>query len=85
MEETKVLQALSQFLIALDLEPHTFEDMSRKMGHSTNLQIVEEGLKIAHAAIVLITPDEIAQLRERYALPGERAEFELQPRPNVLF
>jgi predicted nucleotide-binding protein len=51
-------------------------------------EILTAGFRIAHAAVVLLTPDDEARLREEFRKPND-PEYESkllpQPRPNVLF
>jgi Predicted nucleotide-binding protein containing TIR-like domain len=51
-------------------------------------EILEVGFKIAHCAVVLLTPDDEARVRDEFRLPDDpEYEWKLspQPRPNVLF
>ena len=86
----RVRVSLFTFLRALELQPMEWTDVveaTQNPAPHIN-EILSTGFKIAHAAIVLLTPDDEARLREEFRTPDDPAyESDLypQPRPNVLF
>jgi predicted nucleotide-binding protein len=81
----KAKSAMVAFLRALALRPIDWEEAVRATGSGspTTLEIVRKGLEIAHAAIVLMSPDEIVSLHPDLAEPHE-LEPTMQVRPNVI-
>ena len=82
--------SLFTFLRALGLEPLEWTDVveaTQNPAPHIN-EILQTGFQIAHAAVVLLTPDDEARLREEFR-GRDDAEYESvlypQPRPNVLF
>lgn len=84
-----VLRSIMLFLRRLDLRPLGWGDVLQGTGESSPFlgQAVARGAEMAQAAIVILTPDDLAMLH-----PALRDENELsyetalagQPRPNVL-
>ena len=86
----RIRVALFTFLRALGLEPLEWTDVveaTQNPAPHIN-EILQTGFQIAHAAVVLLTPDDEARLREEFR-GRDDAEYESvlypQPRPNVLF
>ena len=82
--------ALFGFLRSLDLEPLEWtvlvEATQNPAPHIA--EILTTGFRMAHAAIVLLTPDDEARLREELRKPSDpdyESDLLPQPRPNVLF
>jgi predicted nucleotide-binding protein len=82
--------AMFTLLRALGLEPLEWTDVVEATGRPCPHinEILRAGFKLAHAAVVLFTPDEDARLKPEFRrasdLPSE-TELGPQPRPNVLF
>ena len=79
--------ATVQFLHALHSDPLTWEQAVALTGKAapTTLEVVSMGLRAACAIVVLLTPDEQAQLREQFVESGRSSQPGFQPRPNVIF
>jgi predicted nucleotide-binding protein len=86
----RVRVALFGFLRSLGLEPLEWTALVEATHNPAPHigEILRSGFSVAHAAIVLLTPDDEARLREEFRRTSD-AEFESQllpqPRPNVLF
>jgi predicted nucleotide-binding protein len=85
-----VRNALFTFLRSLGLEPLEWtalvEATNNPAPHIN--EILKAGFKMANAAVVLLTPDEEARVRESFRYeddPKFEGELSPQPRPNVLF
>jgi len=81
--------ALFDFLRAIGLHPLEWSELVRRTGKPSPFigEVLDE-LKNAQATVVLMTPDDEAQLREQLREGGDAShETELTPqaRPNVLF
>ena len=82
--------ALCAFLQSLDLRPVEWTEAITATGVASPhiSQILEAGLAMSKAVVVLLTPDDEARLREPYRGKNE-PEYESrlmpQPRPNVWF
>ncbi|MBX3100773.1 MAG: nucleotide-binding protein [Salinibacterium sp.] len=82
--------ALAQLLSALDLRIVTWEDAARGAGGGTphTLDIVRAGVDMANAVIVLMTPDDVGQVKPDFMnVRDSTAELSLsgQARQNVVF
>jgi predicted nucleotide-binding protein len=82
--------AMFEFLNSLGLEPLTWEKLLATTGEASPYvgQVLSVGFRVAHAVVVVLTPDDEARLRAPLRGPREPAyETELTPqaRPNVLF
>jgi hypothetical protein len=85
-----IRNALFTFLRALDLEPLGWEALveatNKPAPHIS--EILKAGFAMADAALVLLTPDEEARVREPFRQhddPEYEGMLSPQPRPNVLF
>lgn len=82
--------AVSAFLRSIDLQPIEWSEAVRNTGEAAPFvgQVIEAGFSAAQAVVVILTGDDLAQLRpellERDDPPHER-EATPQARPNVLF
>ncbi|MEH1013654.1 CATRA conflict system CASPASE/TPR repeat-associated protein [Micromonospora sp. CPCC 206060] len=88
--DLQVVDAFSGFLRALDLHPLDWEEVVNNTSAATPYlgDVVRQGFENIQAAVVLLTPDDVAYLHPD--LHGEdEPEHERQPtgqaRPNVLF
>lgn len=82
--------ALAQLLTALDLRIVTWEDAARGAGGGTphTLDIVRAGIDMANAVVVLMTPDDVGQVKPDFMnVRDSTAELSLsgQARQNVVF
>jgi hypothetical protein len=87
---TAARNALFTFLRALGLHPLEWSEVVKETGKGSPYigEVLETGFLIAQAVVVLLTPDDEAQLREPYRRPDDPAyELALTPqaRPNVIF
>jgi predicted nucleotide-binding protein len=86
----KIRRALFSFLRAVGLEPLEWQEAITKTGKGTPYvgEILDTAFREAVAVVVLLTPDDSAQLRREFIKPSdpgyERKPFG-QARPNVLF
>ena len=86
----KIAAALIQYLRALQLHPVEWE-VARQKTHKPNPyigEILRKGFEMAAAVVVLMTPDDLARLKDEFLGPDDDdSEKRLtgQPRPNVLF
>ncbi|MFY1635766.1 CATRA conflict system CASPASE/TPR repeat-associated protein [Solwaraspora sp. WMMB335] len=84
------VNAFWDFLRALDLRPREWEDIVGATRTATPFlgAAVRQGFEDVRAAVVLLTPDDVAHLHPELHSPGE-PDHETQPggqaRPNVLF
>jgi hypothetical protein len=81
---------LFAFLRALHLHPLEWEQARKLTGKSTPYvgEILAAGFNAAQAAVVLLTPDDEARLREPYRHQGDgddETQLTGQPRQNVIF
>ena len=88
--DAKAKQAIIEYLTALGLDGFDWGEPVSATGSGTPFtgHIVDEAFKLAHAVIVLLTPDELAMLHpDLYEGRDKVADRELtsQVRPNVLF
>ncbi len=84
--ETK--SEIENFLRRIDLKPIWWEEARRATRKTTasNLEIVQAGLKMAQAVLVLMTGDDQARLHDtlNHKRDVSEAKLERQSRPNVL-
>lgn len=80
--DTDTVDRVVAYLKDIGLEPLTFDDAKTMLGTGmpTILQVVDKGMDESWAVLVLVTPDDIAKMREE---PDEEARK--QARPNVIF
>ncbi len=88
--DAEAKQAVLEYLTALGLDGFDWGEPVSATGSGTPFtgNIVDEAFKLAHAVIVLLTPDELAMLHpDLYEGRDKVADRELssQVRPNVLF
>src|ERR1039458_6511214 len=86
----RIRVALFTFLRTLGLEPLDWTAVVEATGNPAPHinEILQTGFKIAHAAVVLMTPDDEARLRQEFRAPDDppyESDLYPQPRPNVLF
>ena len=82
--------ALFDFLRAIDLRPLEWAEAVQSTGRPSPYigEILSEAFSKAHAVVVLMTPDDDAQLRKHLRSdhdPPHETELSGQARPNVLF
>lgn len=88
--DVRLRNSLFTFLRSLGLEPLDWTALVEATGNPSPqiTEILKVGFKIAHSAVVLLSPDDEARLREEFRTPDD-PEYEIklspQPRPNVLF
>jgi len=86
----KIRRALFSFLRAVGLEPMEWQEAIAKTGKGSPYvgEILETAFREAAAVVVLLTPDDLAQLKKEFLKKGDPA-YERKPagqaRPNVLF
>lgn len=82
-----IRHAMFTFLRSIGLTPLSWEQANRYTGKGspTTMEIIDAGMKNANAIIILLTGDDIVRLHEKLLKPNESEDFQLQPRPNVLF
>jgi len=83
-------KSMFAFLRALGLKPMEWSHAvnEAKGGNPYVGDIIETAMAKVQAVIVLLTPDEMAYLKEQFWAPGDRTgdgKPQGQPRPNVLF
>lgn len=88
--DEQIRLAMFDFLRALDVQPLGWERMVNATGSPVPhvLDIVRKGFELAAAVVVLLTPDDIAELHEslrRPDDPGYESAPAGQPRQNALF
>jgi len=88
--DMRLRNSLFTFLRALGLEPLDWTALVEATGNpSPHIdEILRVGFKIAHSAVVLLSPDDEARLREEFLTPDDpeyESKLSPQPRPNVLF
>lgn len=82
--------AMFAFLRAIDLDPLEWSEVVRSTGrpNPSVLEVVETGMRLAHAVVVLMTGDDEARLLPQFIVTRDSKE-EVGPtpqaRPNVLF
>ena len=82
--------ALFGFLRSIDLRPIEWSEAVKATGRPTPYigEILDAAFSLAHAVVVLFTPDDEARLREQFKTdsdPSHEVELSGQARPNVLF
>jgi predicted nucleotide-binding protein len=80
-------KALFDLLRAADLRPMEWEQMVALTGTGSPYigEVLDKGLEVAQAIVVLFTGDDVAHLKEELLAQGEAAEEPTpQPRPNVI-
>ena len=81
--------AMFEFLRSIGLNPIEWSQAVTATGEASPYigTVLDEAFDTAQAVIVLMTPDEIAYLRDEYALDDADPECKPSPqvRPNVLF
>ena len=83
----KARRALFELLRAAGLKPREWEQAVKRTGKGTPYigEVIDAGMGIAQACVVLFTGDDLAALRIELLKAGEQAEQPmLQPRPNVI-
>ena len=85
----KAKKAMFSLLEAAGLRPLEWEIVASQHAPQppTIPGVLEMGFKMAQAAVVLLTGDDEARVREEYKLPGDQqyeTDLTPQPRPNVL-
>jgi predicted nucleotide-binding protein len=88
--DEKVRGTLFGFLRAVGLRPLEWSQVIDATGEGSPYvgTVLSKGFSIAQAAIILLTPDDEARLREHLRSDHDEpfeAELRPQPRPNVLF
>jgi predicted nucleotide-binding protein len=86
----KIRTAAFGFLRSLELEPIEWHQAVEATGNPAPhiSEVLERGFSMANAAVVLLTPDDVARLREEFRRPEDptyECDLTPQPRPNVLF
>jgi predicted nucleotide-binding protein len=86
----RLTESLFAFLRALGLDPLEWTTLVHSTGTGAPYigDVLDEGFAIAHAVVVLMTPDDQAQLVEELrgeAEPPHEIELTPQARPNVIF
>src|SRR5699024_7284395 len=79
--------ALENLLRRMDIRPVTWTDAAKHAPTQETLKIVETGMAIAQAVIVLFTPDDQAMLKDQFHQPNDDANERRptgQARPNVI-
>jgi predicted nucleotide-binding protein len=82
---SKIRDAMFAFLRAIGLHPLEWSQVVASLGEGSPYigRVIDKGLNLAQAAVVLMTPDEQSELDAHLVMPGESAT-RLGPRPNVL-
>lgn len=87
---SKIRASVFQFLREVGLHPLEWGDLVEATGNPapTIIEVLRNAVDVAHAAVILFTPDDEARLREEFQADDDSAyEVQLtgQPRPNVIF
>lgn len=84
--DTKVVVSIKTLLRAAALNPLDWEEVVSWTGSASpaTLDVIRAGLERAQAVIVLLTPDELVELREGLRNTANDPEKGYQVRPNVL-
>lgn len=82
--------ALMQLLEAFSLRVLRWREAAHATGNAapSTLDVVDAGMELADAVVVLLTPDDLGRAKDEFQLPeDDRHELELtgQPRLNVVF
>lgn len=90
--DSRLTDDMYQFLRALDLNPIEWNAAIQGAKGGANPivgSIIDSAMKRAQGIMVLLTPDEDARLKMKFASPKDRKyglhKFDGQPRPNVIF
>lgn len=88
--DQKAYDALAALLLALDLRIVTWDDAVRGVGAGTphTLDIVRSGIEMSDAVVVLMTPDDLGQVKPEFGLPTDDSREGRpsgQVRQNVVF
>lgn len=79
--------ALVKLLKQMDVKPITWNEAASQSSSQETLRIVEAGMSLAQAIIVLFTPDDLAKLQDNFLVPRD-GNHERNPtgqaRPNVI-
>jgi predicted nucleotide-binding protein len=84
----EAVEAMREFLASLDLQAIEWEKAVQATGKASPhiTDILDAGFELAYAAVVLMTPDDVACLHPDLRSSSEPPErLTGQPRPNVLF
>jgi predicted nucleotide-binding protein len=84
----EAVEAMREFLSSLDLRAIEWEQAVQATGKASPYigEILDAGFKMAHVALVLMTPDDLACLHPSLRSPNTEPEpLTGQPRPNVIF
>jgi predicted nucleotide-binding protein len=84
----EAVEAMREFLASLDLKVIEWEQAVQATGKASPYisEILDAGFKMAYAAVVLMTPDDVASLHPALRPSNEQPEpLTGQPRPNVIF
>jgi predicted nucleotide-binding protein len=82
------IEAMREFLGALDLKVIEWEQAVQATGKASPYigEVLDAGFAMAHAAVVLMTPDDVACLHPQLVPSSSEPEpMTGQPRPNVIF
>jgi predicted nucleotide-binding protein len=82
------VEAMREFLGALDLKVIEWEQAVQATGKASPYigDVLDAGFAMAHAAVVLMTPDDVACLHPQLVPSSSQPEpLTGQPRPNVIF
>lgn len=88
--DSEVKAAMFDFLRSINLSPIEWSQARMETGKASPYvgEILDAAFNMAHAAVILMTPDDEARLREMFREeddPPLETEFTPQARPNVLF
>lgn len=81
----KSRDALFNLLRALKLNPMEWDELVASTGKGSPYcgEVVNNGIRLAESAVVLLTPDEIVKLRDDLCRDGSDSKWANQARPNV--
>jgi hypothetical protein len=86
---TVARDGMFDFLRSIDLHPIDWSEAVRLTGKGSPYigEVLDAAFAEARAVVVLMTPDEVAYLRNEYAYRPDESDLQPsgQPRPNVLF
>jgi predicted nucleotide-binding protein len=84
----KIRRSMFDFLRAANLKPLEWEQVVTEVAEGTPYigDVIDKGLEIAQAVLILFTGDDLAKLDSKFLKKDEIPEdYTFQPRPNVLF
>jgi predicted nucleotide-binding protein len=84
----EAVEAMREFLSSLDLRAIEWEHAVQATGKASPYigEILDAGFNMAHVALILMTPDDLACLHPSLGSPNTEPEpLTGQPRPNVIF